>query len=268
MSQKALVVDNDFFFVEFLTELLELRDFEVTKASDGKEAISKFEAASFDLITTDIIMPKIDGKQFIQYIRKRNPDLDTPILAVSGIIMEKMDGISDIGADYYLVKGPMEQMKQSVNQVLDKLEDRPLPAPSDEIVFKPDEMFPRFYTTELLDTVSFHEGITQSVGVGILVLDKDARILNANPAALDLLSRPIEEVMNRQVVALFPNEDRPTIIGALKKVVQFQELGKAAISVVPHESEIRVVVTLLKIDGKIAGWVMAMEDLDQWEEQA
>jgi CheY-like chemotaxis protein len=42
MSKSALVVDNDFFFVEFLTEFLEKRGYEVIKAYDGKEAITKF----------------------------------------------------------------------------------------------------------------------------------------------------------------------------------------------------------------------------------
>jgi len=41
MSKRALVVDNDFFFVEFLTELLEKRGYEVIKAYDGKEGVAK-----------------------------------------------------------------------------------------------------------------------------------------------------------------------------------------------------------------------------------
>ena len=41
MARKALVVDNDFFFVEFLAELLENKGYEVVKAYDGKEGITK-----------------------------------------------------------------------------------------------------------------------------------------------------------------------------------------------------------------------------------
>ena len=50
MSKKALVTDNDFFFVEFLAELLEKRGYEVIKAGDGKEAISKLEKKSVDVL--------------------------------------------------------------------------------------------------------------------------------------------------------------------------------------------------------------------------
>lgn len=40
MVKRALVVDNDFFFVEFLSEILEKRQYDVLKAYDCKECIS------------------------------------------------------------------------------------------------------------------------------------------------------------------------------------------------------------------------------------
>ena len=46
MQKKALVVDSDFFFVEFLSELLVKRGYQVIKAYDGKEAIGKLEGFS------------------------------------------------------------------------------------------------------------------------------------------------------------------------------------------------------------------------------
>ncbi|MFH0843859.1 MAG: response regulator, partial [Pseudomonadota bacterium] len=89
MTKKALVVDNDFFFVEFLTELLEQREYEVIKAYDGKEGISKLEEGLVDIIFVDLIMPKIDGRQFIQFTRKKYPDGRFPIVTHSGSIIEQ-----------------------------------------------------------------------------------------------------------------------------------------------------------------------------------
>ena len=74
MAKRALVVDNDFFFVVFLSELLEDRGYEVVKAYDGKESISRLEEGPFDLVFVDLIMPKIDGKQFIRFVRGRYAD--------------------------------------------------------------------------------------------------------------------------------------------------------------------------------------------------
>jgi len=268
MSKKALVVDNDFFFVEFLTEILEKRGYEVLKAYDGKEGISKLEEGPVDLLLSDVVMPKIDGKQFIQYIRKKHPDLNIPIIAVSGVLMEQMDQIGEIGADYYLAKGPMEQMEQSVNNFLDKLEIKPFPSPSDEIFFQPSELLPRPTTVELIDNMNFQQAITESIGVGILVIDRDARIINTNALALELLNKPLEDVLNCQVTTLFSGKERAELIRALKKIIQNRELKKVSFSVNCHTGEIRIIVTLLKINNEIAGWIMAMEDIDQWDEQA
>ncbi|MCX5882929.1 MAG: response regulator [Deltaproteobacteria bacterium] len=67
MSKKALVVDNDFFFVEFLTEILQKRGYEVFKAYDGKEGITRLnEKPVVDVLFVDLVMPKIDGRQMIQ----------------------------------------------------------------------------------------------------------------------------------------------------------------------------------------------------------
>jgi len=99
-NKKALVVDNDFFFMEFLAEVLEARDYEVIRAYDGKEGISKLDQEDVDLILVDMIMPKIDGGQLIRFIRSKYPDTGLPIIALS--IIEQMDGLSGIDADYFI----------------------------------------------------------------------------------------------------------------------------------------------------------------------
>jgi CheY-like chemotaxis protein len=75
-------VDNDFFFVEFLSELLEKKGYEVTKAYNGKEGISKLEESAFDILFADLIMPKIDGLQLIKFARGRFPSGQLTIIVV------------------------------------------------------------------------------------------------------------------------------------------------------------------------------------------
>ena len=64
MQKKALVVDNDFFFVEFLSELLSKRGYQVVKAYNGKQGIAKLENETVDILFADLILPKVDGRQF------------------------------------------------------------------------------------------------------------------------------------------------------------------------------------------------------------
>ncbi len=122
MSKKALVVDNDFFFVEYLSGFLEKRGYEVIKAYDGKEGISKLEYGPFDIFFTDLIMPKIDGTQLIKSARQKFSDSPFPIIVISGTMMEQEDEVINIEADYCFAKGPLEQMEDHLNALLDRIE--------------------------------------------------------------------------------------------------------------------------------------------------
>jgi PAS domain S-box-containing protein len=260
MSKKALVVDNDFFFVEFLTEILEQRGYEVIKAYDGKEGISKLEAGAVDLLFVDLVMPKIDGNRFIKFTRKKFPDGGFPVIAVSGTIIEQLDVLNEIGADYYIAKGPIEIMADHVNRFMDRIEKAPLPSPNGENILEPGKIHPRKVTAELMETMEFQRAITESIGIGIIVVDRDARITNANSFALSIISKSLEEVLNCPITAIFPAREKAKLVGALKRVIQNQELGKTAISVTMRSQEIRVIVSPFKMDGKIIGWIMAMEE--------
>ena len=256
IMKKALVVDNDFFFMEFLTELLEAREYTVIKAYDGKEGISKLEQGEFDLILVDMIMPKIDGKQLIRFIRSRFPNAHFPIVALS--IIEQMDALSEIGADYFMAKGPAEKMAKSIEMLMEKIEKNPIPAPSDETVFQPDNMIPRHITSELIQSVNFQQAIAESIGIGIIVVDRDARIITTNSLALDIIDRSYEEVLNHEIISVFPSEERAKVIGSLKRVLLKTELKKTSLFVIIKSRKIRLIVSLLRVNGDIVGWVVAI----------
>ncbi|MBW1797218.1 MAG: response regulator [Deltaproteobacteria bacterium] len=124
ISKTVLVVDNDSFFVEFLAELLEAHEYRVIKAYDGKEGISCLEQESVDALFVDMIMPKIDGKQLIKFVRTRFPDACFPIIALSGVMIEQLDRLEEIGADYFIAKGPMEKMAKHIETLLPVRQDR------------------------------------------------------------------------------------------------------------------------------------------------
>jgi len=259
MSKKALVVDNDFFFVEFLTELLEKRGYEVIKAYDGKEGISKLEEGPLDLLFVDLVMPKIDGKELIKFTRKKFPEAHLTIVAVSATLIERLDVLNEIGADYYIAKGPMEKMANHVNRFMDKIEKQPFTAPNAEDLLEPGEVQPMQITVELMDTVNFHRSITESIGAGIMVVDRDARIIDANSLALTIINKSLEDILNCPITAILPEREKAKLTNALKGVIQNQGLRKITFYVTIHSQEIRVIASLFKIDDKIAGWIVAME---------
>ena len=78
----VLVIEDDEFFREALQQMLLKEGHKVTASNDGAEALSMLERVRPDLIITDILMPNMDGMEFImELIRQSN---DTPLIAMSG----------------------------------------------------------------------------------------------------------------------------------------------------------------------------------------
>lgn len=65
-----------------LTTVLTTAGHQVVEAGDGEAGLKKAQERSFDLVITDIIMPKVDGSEVILALKERSPAL--PILAISG----------------------------------------------------------------------------------------------------------------------------------------------------------------------------------------
>ena len=263
MSKRALVVDNDFFFVEFLTELLEKRGYEVIKAYDGKEGVAKFEHGPFDILFTDLIMPRIDGAQLIKIARQKFSNSPFPIIAISGTIMEQQEEVVNIDADYCFAKGPLEQMEDHLNALMDRIENQDVSPEKNKSIIEPGTLYPRQVTAELVEELHFQRAITESMGLGIVVVDKDARIMSANSQALEIANKTLENILNEPVTSLLPKEGRSPLIDALKGVARNPGLRKISINVSAKSQEIRLAVSLLRIRGDVVGWVVAMEERDQ-----
>ncbi|MCF8130734.1 MAG: response regulator [Deltaproteobacteria bacterium] len=266
MAKKALVVDNDFFFVEFLTELLEKKGYEITKAYNGKEGISKLEESAFDILFADLIMPKIDGLQLIKFARKRFPSGRLSIIAVSGTLIEQMDEVQNIGADYCVVKGPLEEMTDYIGGLLDKLgdqaEDRRISESKGEKLVDSGKLYPRLATSELVEELNFQKAVFDSVGVGILVVDRDARVMSANAPALELLKKPMENVLNFRITDVFPQEGRGRLVKALKTVAQNLDLKRYGFQLNSGSGALKLVVTMLRMGNDLDGWTLTMEGMD------
>lgn len=77
-----LVIDDDDFFRETLVHMLQKEGHKVTASNDAAKALALLERAQPDLILTDILMPNMDGMEFIMELSKQSNN--TPVIAMSG----------------------------------------------------------------------------------------------------------------------------------------------------------------------------------------
>jgi len=263
MPKRALVVDDDFFFGEFLGELLEKRGYQVTKAHDGKEGLLELENGPFDIIFTDLIMPKIDGIQFIKIARRKFQDVPFQIIAISGSIVEQMDELGDAEVDWFIAKGPLDQMEDQISELLNQMEKGGVSRTGESRFLEPGTLYPRQVTGELIDTLNFQKAVIESIGFGIVVVDRDARVINATSRALEILNTSPGDVLNKHVTSLFPRRERAYLIDALKAVAQNQALQKVHLNIIVDAKTSRLTVSLLRVRRDIAGWIIAMEEIGQ-----
>ncbi|MBW2031396.1 MAG: response regulator [Deltaproteobacteria bacterium] len=262
MPKRVLIVDNDFFYCNFLSQFLEKKGYEVVKAYDGKEGIQKLEEGPIDLLLVEIVLPKMDGRQFIEYLRSKYPDSPFPVIAVSGTIMERLDDLAVIGADYYLVKGPLDKMEYKLNELLKELEN---PGSSTLInlknrVIEPCDVFPRREALGLINSLDFERAIFDAIGVGILVVDEDSRVLKVNDFALKILGKNSTEAINRPVVSFFLPEDAPRLIAALRDVAVNRDQRKVSLSFRINSREIFAHVSSFEFKEEMTGWIIALAE--------
>ncbi|RZF60009.1 response regulator transcription factor [Sphingobacterium corticibacterium] len=101
---KILIVDDNIEVLDFLED--DLSDqFEITRASDGVEALEVLNLSLIDLIVCDVMMPKMDGFEVCKFIKSTPNHAHIPIilLTAKNTLNAKIEGL-ELGADAYIEK--------------------------------------------------------------------------------------------------------------------------------------------------------------------
>ncbi|MFY9200512.1 MAG: response regulator [Methanosarcina flavescens] len=86
--KKILIVEDNPMNMELIMDLLELYGHNITKAEDGIKALERLAEEKFDLILLDIQLPKMDGLEVLDRIKKNPATVDIPVIAVTAHAMK------------------------------------------------------------------------------------------------------------------------------------------------------------------------------------
>lgn len=98
-----LIVDHDGDSRQSLTKTLTKEGYLVETAADGEEALSKLGATPFDLVVTDIAMPRLNGFELLKLIKQRFPQIGVIVMTTHGDVFTVKDALL-MGADEYITK--------------------------------------------------------------------------------------------------------------------------------------------------------------------
>ncbi len=101
---EILVVDDEMTIREFLSEALSAMGYVVDVARDGKEALEKIGDRSYDLIITDVNMPRLDGIGLYKAVCKQFPELKGRFLFLTACASPEVMGTFEEESLPYLLK--------------------------------------------------------------------------------------------------------------------------------------------------------------------
>ena len=104
-SSKAriLVVDDEELIRDLLRMVLVDEGYTVVTAADGEEAIVRLNTSPFDLVITDLVMPKVNGVEVLRAAKAIDPDY--PVMVITGYpSVETVTKLVRLGAGDYLTK--------------------------------------------------------------------------------------------------------------------------------------------------------------------
>jgi two-component system, OmpR family, response regulator len=103
MPNKILLVEDDQNFGDVLRSYLEMHDYEVELTTDGELGLAAFKKNKYDLVITDVMMPKKDGFTLAKDIRLLDKEVPMIFLTAKTLKEDVLEGFK-IGADDYITK--------------------------------------------------------------------------------------------------------------------------------------------------------------------
>ncbi|MGW1531123.1 response regulator [Streptomyces aureus] len=103
-SGRVLVVDDNKVIRQLIRVNLELEGLEVVTAADGAECLDVVHQVRPDVVTLDVVMPRLDGLRTAARLRADPRTRDLPLAIVSACTQYEVDAGLDVGVDAFLAK--------------------------------------------------------------------------------------------------------------------------------------------------------------------
>jgi two-component system nitrogen regulation response regulator NtrX len=184
---KILIIDDEKAICNTLKEILSYEKYEVDIANDGAEGIKKAETGNYDLVLSDIKMPKMDGIEVLQKLQELNPDLPVVMISGHGTIETAVDALKKGAYDYISKPPDLNRLLVTVRNALDR----------SSLITETKTLKRKIYKTR--EMVGDSPAIAQIKEIIEKVAPTEARVLvtGSNGTGKELVARWIHEKSNR-----------------------------------------------------------------------
>jgi len=117
---KVLVIDDEKAIRRSIKEILEFEKYEVDEAEDGAQGFSMAQKNNYDIILSDIKMPKMDGIEFLEKAKESNPDLPIIMISGHGTIETAVEAVKKGAYDYISKPPDLNRLLITIRNAMDK----------------------------------------------------------------------------------------------------------------------------------------------------
>ncbi len=256
-APRILVVDDEQVIREILADFLSMEGFVVRTAADGSEALVELSRTHYDLVLSDLKMPKMGGLELLGAIQKHTPNVVTVIMTGFGTVETAIDAMKRGAYDYILKPFKVEEVVPTIRRGLEKQRLR-----AENIRLK--EALSLYKVSEAIASSLSLEQVLATVvdtalnevdadQVQILLQDGHGGFYERVNIANERLGYDIDELstLDAQTLLAHFDEDRPLRVHGRDTFAFFQEAPEN-----PEPNSL--VVTRLRIRGEIIGFLGAI----------
>jgi putative nucleotidyltransferase with HDIG domain len=117
---RILVVDDEKFIRDILADFLGMEGYLVRTAQDGASAVAELQRVRYDMVISDLKMPRMGGLELLKEISTRHPDTMTVIMTGFGTVETAIDAMKRGAYDYILKPFKVEEIVHIVERGLEK----------------------------------------------------------------------------------------------------------------------------------------------------
>ena len=192
-SPKIIVVDDEIRICESLAYLLKSKDYEVTTAACGQDALARADQIAFDLAVLDIHLPDILGTELIEKIKVRNPDISVIVITGDANLDSALASLRCGAYDYLRKPFELEEFLRTVENALNQ---KALKREKDKI------------NHELYRSEEKYRYLVQNSPDIIYTLDADGNFTFLSEALEHLLGFTVDGLIGKHYTTIVCEEDR------------------------------------------------------------
>jgi two-component system response regulator FlrC len=118
-----LVVDDDPYMRSSLTDCLVSCGYTVETAIDGVDALGKFRKGAYEMVITDIRMPKMGGLDLLKELKGRSPETPVIVITAYGTVNTAVDAMKQGAKDFIMKPFSLDDLEMVVKNVLERGQD-------------------------------------------------------------------------------------------------------------------------------------------------